>query len=429
MNCIECKENLVAFLEGLLAEDQKLAVTEHLKDCHSCQAELKQLTNLQERLVSNGKAAAQGDLENEVLNRIIREQNVRLKAADKASAGLKLRRLIMKSSVTKMAVAAVIIVAVLLVLSPWGNTVTFADVIKPILTARTLILDVIVGDEGTGPVIHETIVDSRVRRVISNQQHIVNIFDTESATMLTLHTEGKTAVYSDIQGQLQENTQNYLVFLLKFIPDLKNNPGFKAKELGEKVIDGKKVVGFATNELTVWADAETALPVRIEIESPQMSAVFTNFKFNVPVEELEPLVSMDVPDGYTQVESKKGFDMGTSEEKDLIECLRFWAEVLLDGNFPEVIGMEEMMKLTPQVEAKLAEMKLSDEEGVQKGMTLGKGMLFHMGLKDKHYAGAGVKLGEADKAIFWYRPDGSQTYRVIYGDLTVKDVSPENLPK
>jgi hypothetical protein len=62
-------------------------------------------------------------------------------------------------------------------------------------------------------------------------------------------------------------------------------------------------------------------------------------------------------------------------------------------------------------------------------MSLGKGMLFHMSLKDRHYAGSGVKVGEADKAVFWYLPDGSQTYRVIYGDLSVKDVAPENLPK
>ena len=429
MNCIECKEILVAYLEGLLAEDQKHAVTEHLKDCHSCQAELKQLTNLQERLVSNGKAATQSDLENEVLNRIIREQKVRLQAAEQAAEGLKLRRSIMKNPVTRVAVAAAaIIVAAIGIYSISQPAITFADVIKPILSARTLVLDVILGDESS-PVIHETIVDSRVRRVISNQEHIVNIFDTETAKMLTLHTTGKTAVYTDIQGDLQENTQNYLVFLLKFIPDLKNNPGFKARELGEKVIDGRKVVGFATNELTVWADAETALPVRIEIDSMPMSAVFTNFKFNVPVEELEPLVSMDVPDGYKLVESKGGFDMGTSGEKDLVECLRFWAQDLLDGNFPEAIGMEEIMKLTPQVEAKLVELKLSEEEGIQKGLALGKGMLFHMGLKDKHYAGSGVKVGEADKAVFWYLPDGSDTYRVIYGDLSVKDVVPENLPK
>ena len=46
-----------------------------------------------------------------------------------------------------------------------------------------------------------------------------------------------------------------------------------------------------------------------------------------------------------------------------------------------------------------------------------------------HYAGKGVKLGDADKAIFWYRPEGSGTYRVIYGDLKAADVAPENLPK
>ncbi len=332
----------------------------------------------------------------------------------------------MKNPVTKMAAAAVIIVAVLIVLNPWAGSVTFADVVKPILNARTLILDIIVGGKDTSPVLHETVVGSRVRRVISAQEHVVNIFDPDGGEMLTLHTEEKTAIYTDIQGQLQEQTQNYLVFLLDIIPDLQNNPDFEVEELGEKEIDGQKVIGFATDEFTVWADAETALPVRIEI--PKFSMVFTNFRFNVPVEELEPLVSMDVPDGYTLVKNE-GFDMGSYTEQDLVECLRFWAEVMLDGNFPEDIGMEEMVKMTSQVEAKLDKLKLSAEEGAQKGMTLAKGMLFHMSLKDRHYAGSGVKVGEADKAVFWYQPEGSETYRVIYGDLSVKDVTPENLPK
>ncbi len=48
---------------------------------------------------------------------------------------------------------------------------------------------------------------------------------------------------------------------------------------------------------------------------------------------------------------------------------------------------------------------------------------------DWHYLGKDVKFGDADKAMFWYRPKDSPTYRVIYGDLSVKDVAPENLPK
>jgi hypothetical protein len=425
MNCAECKEIMVAYLEDLLAEPQKQAVTEHLKDCHTCQAEVKQLTNLQERLVSNGKAAAQSDLENEVLNRIIREQNVRLKAAGKADASLKLRRLIMRSSVTRIAVAAaVLVVAALGVHYMMGPSVTFADVVKPLLNARTLILDMIVGDEETGTVIHDVIVDQRIRRVISNQQHVVNIFDPDGGKMLTLHTEGKIAVYTDIQGQLQEQTRDYVAFLRKIISDLQNNPDFKAKELGEKEIDGQKVIGFSADGFTIWADAKTALPVRIEVETP-LSIVFTNFQFDVPVEE--SLVSMDVPDGYT--EQKKVFDMGTSTEQDLVECLRIWSELLLDGNFPEAIGMTELMKQLPQIEAKLAESVTSAEEGTQKGMTLAKGMLFEMSLKNQQYAGNGVKLGDAETAIFWYLPEGADTYRVIYGDLSVKDVAAENLPK
>ncbi len=332
----------------------------------------------------------------------------------------------MRSSVTKMAAAAVIIVAVLIVLNPWGSAVTFADVVKPILNARTLILDMIVGDEETGTVIHDIIVDQRIRRVISVQEHVVNIIDPESAKMLTLHTEGKIAAHSDIQGSIQEGTRDYVASLRKIISDLQNNPDFKAKELGEKEIDGQKVIGFSTDEFTIWADAETALPVRIEVQSP-LSVVFKNFQFDVPVEELESLVSMDVPDGYT--EQKKVFDMGTPTEQDLVECLRIWAELLLDGNFPETIGMTKIMSQLSQIEAKLGESVTSAEEGTQKGMTLGKGMLFEMGLKDKHYAGNGVKVGEADKAIFWYRPEGAGTYRVIYGDLSVKDVAAENLPR
>jgi hypothetical protein len=364
------------------------------------------------------------------MNQVIREQNVRLKATKRATEALKIRRTIMKSPVTKIAAAAVIIIAVLIGINPFRSTITFADVVKPILNAKTLILDMIVGDEETGTVIHDVIVDQRIRRVISRQEHVVNIIDPESAKMLTLHTEGKIAAYSDIQGSIQEGTKDYVASLRKIITDAQNNPGFKAKELGEKEIDGQKVVGFSANGFTVWADAETALPVRIEVESHQLSAVFKNFQFDVPVEELESQVSMEMPDGYKLVESKGGeFDMGTPTEQDLVECLRVWAELLLDGNFPETIGMTELMRLLPQVEAKLGESVASAEEGTQKGMTLGKGMLFIMGLKDQHYAGNGVKLGEADTAIFWYQPQGSATYRVIYGDLSVKDVAEENLPK
>jgi hypothetical protein len=54
---------------------------------------------------------------------------------------------------------------------------------------------------------------------------------------------------------------------------------------------------------------------------------------------------------------------------------------------------------------------------------------FFKGQGDWHYAGNGVKLGDTDTAIFWYQPENSQTWRVIYGDLHVEDVAQENLPQ
>ena len=45
------------------------------------------------------------------------------------------------------------------------------------------------------------------------------------------------------------------------------------------------------------------------------------------------------------------------------------------------------------------------------------------------YTGKDVKPGQDDRPIFRYRPLGSPTYRVIYGDIKVKDVEPEKIPK
>ena len=68
----------------------------------------------------------------------------------------------------------------------------------------------------------------------------------------------------------------------------------------------------------------------------------------------------------------------------------------------------------------------------QIGMAFARGMLFHQMLESQskwHYTGASVRLGDASTAVFWYQPQGSQDYRVIYGDLSVKDVAEADLPK
>ncbi len=40
-----------------------------------------------------------------------------------------------------------------------------------------------------------------------------------------------------------------------------------------------------------------------------------------------------------------------------------------------------------------------------------------------------MSLGSADKPIFWYRPKDAKKYRVIYGDLSVREAdTPPSVP-
>jgi hypothetical protein len=138
---------------------------------------------------------------------------------------------------------------------------------------------------------------------------------------------------------------------------------------------------------------------------------------------------MEVPPGYALHQTT--FDLTKATEQDFIEGLRIWTRVH-DGLFPEAIGTEVTMKKAPMLSEKLDQLNLPEEEIGRMMMTYVRGALFLQMLERQspfQYAGNGVKLGEADTAIFWYQPEGSKTWRVVNGDLSVRDVSPEDLPK
>jgi hypothetical protein len=255
------------------------------------------------------------------------------------------------------------------------------------------------------------------------------IVDPENSKMLVLNDKDNSAACVDISGQVGKQHQSFLKFLRYVITKLKDNH----ENLGEQEIDGQKAVVFeaggGNEQIKIWANPETALPIRIELTLGQMSTILKNFQFNPQVDE--SLVSMNVPDGYTLNETE--FDMASITEKDFIESLRIWAKIIGDGTFPQEIGTEQAMKQVNVLGAKMMALNLPEPEATQMGMNFGKGMIFHQSLdtggSDWQYTGQGVKLGDASKIVFWYQPKGSDMYRAIYGDLSVKDLSKENLPK
>ena len=63
---------------------------------------------------------------------------------------------------------------------------------------------------------------------------------------------------------------------------------------------------------------------------------------------------------------------------------------------------------------------------------VGRGVNFVRNLasdSDYHYAGKDVKLNTPNRPIFWYKPSGAKKYRVIYADLSIKEVAAADVPK
>ncbi len=105
-------------------------------------------------------------------------------------------------------------------------------------------------------------------------------------------------------------------------------------------MDGRNAVGFRIRanrvDMTLWADPETARPVRIEVvmDGRQMTRmVMGNFRYDVV---LKPsLFSLEPPEGY----STQAIDLTMPVEEDLLRTLRILAEHG-KGVFPAKLGMK-----------------------------------------------------------------------------------------
>jgi len=406
----------------------------------------------------NSSARTTEQLDEKIFNAALSARE-EYKQTQSAQTQPKIWRIAMHSKLTKLAAAALIALAAIIGINQFaGGSITFADVIKPILNARTVVLDYVIGEGPDALEMHDIVIgsrirrtvsnidktkilDSRVRSALSNMDHTM-ILDLEDGRMLTLATVGvtKIASYNDIQGTGLEGTGSVLDFVRNVVSRVKDNPDADIQDLGEKEINGQKAVGFYVkgfnDGLTIWANKKTSLPIRIEITEGKTSTVIKNIKFDVPLEE--SLVSMEVPAGYTlkdtfiHIEAAPDNLPYNATEEDLVESLRIWAEIILDGAFPDAIGTDHFIKQAAVLGSKVASLRLPLSEGEQLIHKHMKGMIFLQKFEfggKWGYAGKGVKLGDADKIILWYQPQGSNTYRAIYGDLRVAEVAEEDLPK
>jgi len=146
----------------------------------------------------------------------------------------------------------------------------------------------------------------------------------------------------------------------------------------------------------------------------------------------DSLFRLDPPEGYT-IETHARPQV---TEKEMID----WLGVLADFNdqtFPDqpTVFSDRINKAweKPEKERTPAEQRFLDLE--QHYITAGlNSMPTGHFIQDStaensfRYLGKGVKLGDKERIVCWYKLNGAQTYRVVYGDLSVRDVPPEALP-
>ena len=390
--------------------------------------------------------------------------------------------------IARIAVAATLLVAIgalvsWLVIGRGSSNMAFARVAEALDRLRSATYDMTVdakGGQGKPPVMVTAkgyfLAPSRQRMETSagpaisagrakdeKLKHMITIVDGEVGKSIMLMPQQRIAVAMDMEKMKEHmkrpsngSPPDIFETVRRLVREGCSGTGEKVERLGKKEIDGHGAVGFRTRnpmgELTLWADPRTARPIRVEIAGEMFvnaQLVMKNFRYDV---DLDPsLFSLEPPASY----STQTMNLTLPAEEDLLRTLRTVAEhnkglfpnrLAMDQEFMKV--MQAIMKPTmDKLEAKYGKDKLRRKPGqepppammaetmktvmplVQKEM---QGLTFYMMLKpenDAHYVGAGVKMGTPDRPILWYKPTGAANYRVIYADLSVKDLAADEVKK
>ena len=249
---------------------------------------------------------------------------------------------------------------------------------------------------------------------------------------------------------LDTKTRRATVFNLKNLPDEPSNgmregnwfegtrqmlraaaigPNDTAVSLGEKQLEGRTVVGVRFElpgaPMTLWADPETQLPVRIESTMagpPKSEVVISNFEFNIDLDK--SMFSVEISQGYTVADVN--VDLSPPLESELITALRMCTEVS-NGEFPTGFDAFSMGKYAATyIHKKGLDKQDATAEQQRESIRIARGFQFVLMLPkeaDAHYARAGAKYGDAERAVLWYKPTGSDKYRIILADLSVREAN------
>jgi outer membrane lipoprotein-sorting protein len=337
--------------------------------------------------------------------------------------------------VQRIAAAVIIAVGAAAIAATWtitrsasSSAVAYADVAGHFRSANTLAFTSTVTLPGQQPqTIRTMMADSR--RIRSEMPGgAISVLNGSNAMLFVPQAQAKSPSV-EMSVQPRGGAERGIVDALRALAD------HKAEPLGDATIDGVAALAFRTTNTPqpalVWADKATGRPLRVEltltVNGKPAKVVSENFEIDLPLQD--SLFSLEPPPDYRLASpapapaaaaavvssSRPALD---EIEEAAVDVLRSYAAAN-GGAFPDKL-LDMQSSVMMQIQG------TGDPQLVQKVGTLSNLLTSHPG--GYGYAGRGVTLGEKNKIVFWYQPENARTYRAVYGDLRVANVTEAQLP-
>ena len=399
----------------------------------------------------------------DLLNELDKSKNIPLDAPQP-----NIWRIIMKSRISKLAAAAVIVLAGFLALNIFDKTsgIVWAEVVKRLEDIKTGIYKIttdakgMVGTpEGYTTHIKQDVmlsyeqnavrVDSSLQLPNGTRKMQTYILFEESVIITLMPTQKKyfEVTITDEQMQKMGDEKGDPVTLLKAMLE------HEYTDLGRKTIDGVAAWGIEVSdpklgtkmgpllsggmfdEITVqlWVDEKNELPIRINATGSSkdgqasMETVYDNFQWDI---EIEPaLLKPEIPDDYELIAQGK-WETG-NEGQEIIEVLRLFVEYA-DGKYPASLKTVTVANaIAPALKKKFPPGSPEpSKELIARLMKVDRVGLMYTTLEKDGKAPAyyGDKVSaESPEAVLFRWKVNDDTYRVVFGDLRTEDVSAEKL--
>jgi len=390
----------------------------------------------------------------------------------------KMKMIIMRNPIVRIAVAAVVVVACLIGLSLWrttGSGIALADVLARVEKVKAVrytwtyrfsgykdpnkpyncdLRSTILISQEYGWKTNEEELDPNSGQSTSLETYFflpqknmsIGIIPKEKKYRLTELDDIYVKRQQEQDRELQNDPLSYLRKMLET----------KYESLGRSTVDGIEVTGFRTTnqdpnslikeEEKLWVDVKTLLPVRYEEyhmgnnKEWHTRIVEDNFQWDVPVDasEIEP---PPIPDGYTSLVVKLPPNNEETAVQGLKQCVEFF------GNYPQrIIDVYQKVGLllsslsgvrvwdAPRLPAERLkeEVKGLTEDQIQNKLLMPIRGLERFGRrleweeKEPAYYGRTVTPKDTDKILLRWKVSDDE-YRVIYGDLHAETVDRKKL--